>query len=660
MNTLNDEETIKIIKNYVNDNNDSLALLINGKWGSGKTYFVKKIAIQKLLEINKKSIYISLYGVENKEEINQKIYSALLKDKSKKITQKIENKIQGKKQLYKIYRWLNRKDSAIKQTVKSGYDILRSVKKDLPNIPTEEISLALNSFEEIKNYVIFFDDLERSNISANKILGFINNYTENKGVKCIIIANEEEINKISIQQNIEQKYMVALSNNFLSYKENKSLEKIMLGTQKNNNEDAKISKEEIENRVEELFNENILYTQIKEKVIGATIFYQADIEEVYDNLTKNKICSKILTDNKNDILSYMKYNSHYNIRTLNLIIEYAELLIKEFNESDYKANKYFNDIIKFSIIYMAQSLTDLKIGKERKKWKSNELYTIDNYGKLSEIRVIDNYLESMYINKEELNNFLEKYIKEKTEIDKLNNLEILELQYYWEKEDSEIIDLINEIKIKLNSNLISISLYPKLLLLSIRLNNIGIIDNSKYDEIEKLMIENTKKENKKIDFSDYGLTFENDDEGKKYNETIKIIKNINLTNNTNKIKDAFNNIFENNSNWGSEFFKFAETQSNYFINQKRFMGFVDIAKLMCCIKLSNNNNYSNFRRTIGSKYNFQNIKELYPNDDKALKLLKDNLEEYIKSNQEQSKGKIYNINGTIDQINEFLKRYIDK
>lgn len=92
MNTLNDEETIKIIKNYVNDNNDSLALLINGKWGSGKTYFVKKIAIPKLLEINKKSIYISLYGVENKEEINQKIYSALLKDTSKKI----ENKIQGK------------------------------------------------------------------------------------------------------------------------------------------------------------------------------------------------------------------------------------------------------------------------------------------------------------------------------------------------------------------------------------------------------------------------------------------------------------------------------------------------------------------------------------------------------------------------------------
>lgn len=50
---------------YLEDNTYSYAILIDGVWGCGKTFFIKKYINESVVAKNKKCIYISLYGLES-------------------------------------------------------------------------------------------------------------------------------------------------------------------------------------------------------------------------------------------------------------------------------------------------------------------------------------------------------------------------------------------------------------------------------------------------------------------------------------------------------------------------------------------------------------------------------------------------------------------
>ena len=55
---MNDDSILREIKNYMN-NPLKYAILLEGNWGTGKTYFIQN----KLKELN--VIYLSLYGVNS-------------------------------------------------------------------------------------------------------------------------------------------------------------------------------------------------------------------------------------------------------------------------------------------------------------------------------------------------------------------------------------------------------------------------------------------------------------------------------------------------------------------------------------------------------------------------------------------------------------------
>lgn len=70
----NDEMILDIIKNYINNSIYPYAIMIDGQWGSGKTFFVKNKLIKELSKYIKGNsqkydqiIYVSLYGIS---EIN--------------------------------------------------------------------------------------------------------------------------------------------------------------------------------------------------------------------------------------------------------------------------------------------------------------------------------------------------------------------------------------------------------------------------------------------------------------------------------------------------------------------------------------------------------------------------------------------------------------
>ena len=73
------EELVESILDYIRADYTDYAIMINGEWGSGKTYFWNNKIRKKIDSMNfngKKytTIYMSLYGISNLEEISKKIF----------------------------------------------------------------------------------------------------------------------------------------------------------------------------------------------------------------------------------------------------------------------------------------------------------------------------------------------------------------------------------------------------------------------------------------------------------------------------------------------------------------------------------------------------------------------------------------------------------
>ena len=73
------EELVECICDYVRRPYTDYAVMINGEWGSGKTYFWDNKLRSRLESITVngkkyKTIYMSLYGINSLEEISKKIF----------------------------------------------------------------------------------------------------------------------------------------------------------------------------------------------------------------------------------------------------------------------------------------------------------------------------------------------------------------------------------------------------------------------------------------------------------------------------------------------------------------------------------------------------------------------------------------------------------
>lgn len=136
------------------------AVLISGPWGVGKTYLIKEFLRQTVDKTEKKSVYVSLYGLSNIQEIDDALFQnafPLLGGKIAKVTGRL---------------------------AKAG---LKYVGVDSGDLSIRDVMTNLNAD------LYIFDDLERCEAPINKVLGYINQFVEHDGAKVIVIANENEI-----------------------------------------------------------------------------------------------------------------------------------------------------------------------------------------------------------------------------------------------------------------------------------------------------------------------------------------------------------------------------------------------------------------------------------------------------------------------------------
>lgn len=173
------ENIVNYLNIYIKKKDIHFATLLNGEWGTGKTYFIKDY-IDKVDKNNDdykvKFVYITLFGMKNIESVNESIFQQfhpLLGSKTAKIA---TNFLKG----------------ALKLGV--NFDIDSNGKNEIANIDLSKTEFMSYFRGDSKKQAVFiFDDFERTDIPIGEILGLINGFVEHSGAKVIIICNEKEI-----------------------------------------------------------------------------------------------------------------------------------------------------------------------------------------------------------------------------------------------------------------------------------------------------------------------------------------------------------------------------------------------------------------------------------------------------------------------------------
>lgn len=298
----------EIVNQYIEAKDTDYALMINGKWGCGKTYYLehefKDIVEQKespcasytpisiikrlkrIWEGHSDKCYfevafISLYGVSSPEDFYYRVFLG-------------------------VNRWAKKKIFTFVGSVGA-----RIANRFNINISKEDTSL-INIISS--NTIFVFDDLERicsDKISVKEILGLINDYSEHNHYKVIIVCNEDVYAKNASSLN-------------------------------NNNEE---------------------YWKYKEKTIRYTYNFVADVQSVFDTIVKtykDENFRKYVEQNKSFILKIFEIGGEKNLRTLKFYLDSMSNLYSNVPEVKYKEN-ILRTLLVSTMIYV----TEYKKGKEK-------------------------------------------------------------------------------------------------------------------------------------------------------------------------------------------------------------------------------------------------------------------------------------------------------
>lgn len=176
-----ENETIQSIVSYLNMETSG-ALMLSGEWGCGKTYFIKNKLFPYLVkETTINPIIVSLFGIENKKELPQRILSAFFDKKSGSITKAVNKIVKGLEAISFVQDFVDTKELLYNSDI-----FIKLLPQDL---------------------LICFDDFERKsvNITSDDLFGFINELVENNNFKIIVIANEEKIETINYKEKVIEK-----------------------------------------------------------------------------------------------------------------------------------------------------------------------------------------------------------------------------------------------------------------------------------------------------------------------------------------------------------------------------------------------------------------------------------------------------------------------
>ena len=354
------DELVESILDYIRKPYTDHAIMINGEWGSGKTYFWNNKIKNKIesIDINGKrykTIYMSLYGISNLDDISKKIFIEMNPALNKSVKKILDS----------------RHMSYIPEYVKTGIDMANSFGFMQTNDKVD-----YSKFFDVDDKVLCFDDLERANVDVIDVLGYINNFVEHDHIKTIIICNEGELSKKLKSTNVEMKTFIAtyILNNegkIRPEKPNEELEPDEL--------DDKPMVELIEDKIEHIFDKANDYERIKEKLIGETFEYIPEFNYIINGVLMryeaNANLIQFLRKNSSLITQTFNRSGTRNLR----ILKHA---LNDFQKIYETTKKYYPDIsdtvLKSLLIFTIAISFEIKAGKITKD-KLKDINSLEEY-----------------------------------------------------------------------------------------------------------------------------------------------------------------------------------------------------------------------------------------------------------------------------------------
>ena len=614
------EEVIR----YLEDDNYRYAMLIDGEWGCGKTYFVTHELLDAITDYEKKHSkrkvrYISLYGCKSVDEVEENIYCSMLDEQFYEKYNQIRN----------INDFYGEKKEKIKRTGK----IIANVTRKFVGTVMQRYEISYKAYEYVSDFfmmnknIFIFDDLERCGCSPNDILGYINGLVEHEGAKVILVAYEKEIGFLYETGKKELQYMVAADERIQVPQEESIFSSI------GQREDKPVMDiEELVRRRGKIFADmeiNQQYIRIREKLIGMTLEYETDMVAIMHRLihnSKNTVeLKRRLNDNVQGFIGTMVTYEHRNLRTFQFFLSKIKYLVEQFNEAEIN-KKYASAAMDFMIgncfMLCVEYKADVKEPEERfakicfqneRRLKSVKDYvehsSFDKKGFETEIAV---YIES------ELSNRLPS----DDPYSQLYNLYYIRTQVWVEEKIEQVLK-------KLKNNEYRFNIYSNMLVLFLQLIEYGfpeeillkaeqyMIENAKQSDKERILDEFISSENPKIIEKCRGII-------QKINREVKAAKAYFW-------QKAIQDILQRDESWGKELETYWNNNKQYIPSDVQLLSCIDADAMATKILHSNAENILNFRMFLDGLYP-QNVRRLYIDEDmKTINNIIEKLEGYEES-----------------------------
>lgn len=478
---MTEQQIIDEILRYLHDDSYNYAVLIDGEWGSGKTYFVNNTLTKIIekqesdLETSRKVQYISLYGCKAISDVQENIAWSFAEDARQVIQDKNNFGTTGQKVSNNI----------LLSSKKIGNAIL---KKFLPNMPLYEIA---SDWLNLGSFIFVFDDLERCDCPINEVFGFLNELVEHENTKVILIANEKELSGIAEIQYLELQYSLTLDNRINWPSPNTSN---FWAVRKSNLN--LISLDEMERRRKLLFptkEANSNYRRIREKLIGVTLKYEPNIPLIISEILKSSKYDPYIKDmleKKKEAFSLeMQNRNHKNLRTFQFFLSKVSYLLEKL--SDINTDPEYLDIIKEHIIS--------ETFYQAIKFKSNDQPSRTMHAQLkkeqeAKFQSIKQYIESGTYNQKIFEyNVLNLQKELQARIPDDDPYYLIYQQYYLQPQDW-CEDQLEKVLQRLDENKYPIVFYGKIITSIQRLIDLGF-DDEYMNRTKQLMLANITKMN---------------------------------------------------------------------------------------------------------------------------------------------------------------------
>lgn len=303
---------------YLKKDKTQTAVMLNGEWGSGKTYYIENELVPFFKRKKATCIVVSLYGLEDISEISKNIYIELRM-----------HSLVGK----------------ASEKITTGRVIAKNIIKNITGIAGINLSLSDEDLKQLyesvnlKDKLLIFEDVERSKISVPYLLGYVNGMVERDGVKILLVANENEILKKQPQK---------INFDFVSMHENEQKQ-----------EDKKI----------EVSEDAKQYLHIKEKTVGDTIQFSGDCKKAIKEIIKkynSEMLNKVVnTDIIEKLTNIVNGTCKKNLRTFIFAVQKTVDIMDKMGMTEFEDEFYLYLLL--GILYFSEII---KTGKFP-KWEGN-------------------------------------------------------------------------------------------------------------------------------------------------------------------------------------------------------------------------------------------------------------------------------------------------